>query len=107
MAYKVEFSPGILRQLKKLPNEIEDWVFDVAERLASNPIPKNSKTVVNSHYMRIKPDRQIDSLETKQYKAVQDYRLVYLLREEAIEVIVVSVAHRREIYKKLSKIALS
>jgi len=35
MAYKVEFSPGVLRQLKKLSNEIEAWVFDVAERLAS------------------------------------------------------------------------
>jgi len=51
MAY-VEFSPGVLRQLKKLSKEIEDWVFDVAERLASNPIPKNSRTVVNSPYMR-------------------------------------------------------
>jgi len=50
MAYKVEFSPGVLRQLKKLSNEIEDWVFDVAERLASNPVPKNSFKVANSIY---------------------------------------------------------
>jgi len=107
MAYQIEFRPGVLRQLKKLSKEIEDWVFDVAERLASNPIPENSRTVVNSPYMRIKPDRQIDNLETRQYKAVQDYRLVYLLREEAIEVIVVNVAHRSEIYKRLSQINLS
>ncbi|MDM8561125.1 hypothetical protein [Candidatus Parabeggiatoa sp. HSG14] len=69
MAYKIEFRPGVLRQLKKLSKEIEDWVFDVSERLASNPIPENSRTVANSSYMRIKPDRQIDCLETKQYKA--------------------------------------
>ena len=105
MAYKIEFRPNVLRQFKKLSKEIEDWVFDVAERLASNPTPKNSRIVANSPYMRIKPDRQIDNLETRQYKAVQDYRLVYLLREEAIEIIIVSVAHRREIYKRLSKIS--
>jgi mRNA-degrading endonuclease RelE of RelBE toxin-antitoxin system len=101
MAYKVEFRPGVSKQLKKLSKEVEDWVFDVAERLVLNPMPKNSRTVANSPYRRIKPDRQIDSLETTQYKAVRDYRLVYLLREESIEVIVVSVAHRREIYKRL------
>ncbi len=93
-----------LGNLIKLSKEVEYWVFDVAERLASNPKPDNSRTVVNSSYMRIKPDRQIDNLETKLYKAVQDYRLVYLLREEAIEIVVVSVAHRKEIYKRLSKI---
>ncbi len=81
MAYKIEFRPGVLRQLKKLSSEIENWVFDVAESLASNPVPKNSRKVANSPYMRIKPDRQIDSMDTKQYKAVQDYRLIYLLRE--------------------------
>jgi mRNA-degrading endonuclease RelE of RelBE toxin-antitoxin system len=33
MAYKIEFRLGVLRQLKKLSSEIENWVFDVAERL--------------------------------------------------------------------------
>ncbi|RKZ49622.1 MAG: type II toxin-antitoxin system RelE/ParE family toxin [Candidatus Parabeggiatoa sp. nov. 3] len=61
MAYQIEFRPSVLRQLKKLSKEIEDWVFDVAERLASNPIPENSRTVVNSPYMQIKPDRQIST----------------------------------------------
>jgi hypothetical protein len=62
-------------RLKKLSSEIENWVFDVAERLALNPAPKNSRKVANSPYMRIKPDRQIDSMETKQYKAVQPCRV--------------------------------
>ena len=106
MIYKIEFRPAVSRQLKKLSKGVQDWVFDVAERLALNPMPPNSQTVVNSPYRRIKPDRQIDNLDTKQYKAVQDYRLVYLWREESIEVIVVSVAHRSEIYKKLSQVTV-
>ncbi len=53
MVYKVEFRPGVLRLLKKLSKEVEDWFFDVAERLVLNPIPKNSRTVVNSPYTRL------------------------------------------------------
>ncbi|MDM8566862.1 type II toxin-antitoxin system RelE/ParE family toxin [Candidatus Halobeggiatoa sp. HSG11] len=103
MMYKIELRPGVVRQVKKLPEEVRDWFFEVTENLASNPTPKNSRTVTNSPYMRIKPDRHIDNLETKQYKAVQNYRIVYLLHEESIEVIVISIAHRKEIYKRLAK----
>jgi len=104
MIYNIEFRPGVARQLKKVSKEVEDWVFEVTERLALNPVPKNSKSMANSPYRRIKPDRQIDSLKTKQYKAVQHFRLVYLLREDAIEVVVISVAQRKEVYKRLAQI---
>ncbi len=104
MTYKIEFRPGVVRQIKKLPKEVKDWFLDVTEKLASAPTPKNSRTVTNSPYMRIKPDRHIDDLETKQYKAVQNYRIVYLLHEESVEILVISIAHRKEVYKKLSKL---
>ncbi len=103
MIYKIEFRPGVTRQLKKASKEVEDWFFEVTERLALNPKPKNSKAMTNSPYRRIKPDRQIDSLKTKQYKAVQNFRLVYLLHEDAIEVIIISVAQRKEVYKRLAQ----
>lgn len=104
MIYKVEFRPGASRQLKKVPQEVQDWVFDVAERLALNPTPINSKAMVNSPYRRIKPDRQTDCLKTKQYKAVKDFRLIYLLREDAVEIIIISVADRKQVYQRLAQI---
>lgn len=36
--------------LKKATKELQNWVFDVAERLGLNPMPKNSKIVTNSPY---------------------------------------------------------
>jgi len=48
MIYKIEFRPAVSRQLKKLSKGVQDWVFDVAERLALNPMPPNSQTVVKN-----------------------------------------------------------
>ena len=79
MIYKIEFRPGVSRQIKKASKEVEDWVFEVTERLAVNPAPDNSKVMTNSPYRRIKPDRYIDNLKTKQYKAVQNFRIIYSL----------------------------
>jgi mRNA-degrading endonuclease RelE of RelBE toxin-antitoxin system len=104
MIYKIEFRPGVSRQIKKVAKEVKDWVFEITGRLAFNPTPKNSKSMTNSPYRRIKPDRHIDSLNTKQYKSVQNFRLIYLLNEETIEVVVISVAQRKDVYKRLAQI---
>jgi len=45
MICKIEFRPGVSRQLKKVSKEVEDWVFEVTERLSLNPTPKNSKAM--------------------------------------------------------------
>jgi mRNA interferase RelE/StbE len=85
MAYRVEFSPGAERDFRKLAREIQLRLRPRIDALAGNPRPVGAKKLKGGDELwRIR---------------VEDYRIVYEVRDRILVVLVVRVAHRREAYR--------
>lgn len=86
MPYEVRFTPAVDRQIGKLPRAIRPKIIARAEALADNPRPHGVKRLTNAKQgtYRIREG---------------DYRIVYDIEDAILLVLVVRVAHRREVYR--------
>jgi mRNA interferase RelE/StbE len=85
MAYAVEFSPGAAREFNKLAREIQRRLRPRIDALADYPRPSGAKKLKASEDLwRIRAG---------------DYRIIYEIRDRILVVLVVRVAHRREVYR--------
>jgi mRNA interferase RelE/StbE len=85
MAYAVEFSPGAEREFRKLAREIQMRLRPRIDALADDPRPAGAKKLKGADDLwRIRAG---------------DYRIVYQIRDRILLVLVVRVAHRREVYR--------
>ena len=72
------------RQLKKLPTKMHSVLLTRIKKLAINPVPVNSKKLINRNGWRIR---------------IGDYRILYTFEKKKNELTILSVAHRRDAYK--------
>ena len=85
MAYAVEFSPGAAREFSKLAREIQRRLRPRIDALADDPRPAGAKKLkAREDLWRIRAG---------------DHRIVYEVRDRILVVLVVRVAHRREVYR--------
>lgn len=88
MAWTIEFEPTALKELKKLGRESAARIIKtLEERIASLEDPRSlGAALVGDHagYWRWR---------------IGDYRVVARIEDERITILVVRVAHRREIYR--------
>jgi mRNA interferase RelE/StbE len=85
MAYAVQITPGAEREFSKLAHEIQLRIRPRIDALANDPRPTGAKKLKGREDLwRIR---------------VGDYRVVYELHDRILYVLVVRVAHRREIYR--------
>jgi mRNA interferase RelE/StbE len=85
--FKVEITPGALRQLRRLDTAIRRRVVAAIDRLASVPRPPGVRALTgHADLLRIR---------------IGDYRVVYTVRDGQLLVLVVAIAHRREVYRDL------
>ncbi|MEH2275523.1 MAG: type II toxin-antitoxin system RelE/ParE family toxin [Nostoc sp.] len=85
MSYKVEILRGALKQLKKIPSELQERVQIKIDDLATEPRPngvKKLKGEENAYRIR-----------------VGDYRVIYDIFDDLLVVNVLEVGHRKNIYK--------
>jgi len=83
--YSVEISPAAQKQIKSLSKREQTKIIRRAYKLADNPLPPGVKKL-----------KGIDSL----YRIRQgDWRILYTIKEKRLSVLVVKVAHRREVYR--------
>ena len=88
MAYAVKLSDKAERQLAELPLQVQKRVARWLDLLAEDP--------------RRRPSRQLEGYpELRRVHASKDYVIVYSILEAEIVVLVVRVAHRREVYRGL------
>ena len=85
MAYAIEFVPSARRELRKLPREVQLKLNERIDSLSSDPRPRGS--------------RKLKGTDELWRVRVSDYRIVYEVRDKALLVLVVRVAHRREVYR--------
>jgi mRNA interferase RelE/StbE len=83
--YQIIILPAAEKSLSKLPKKMQVRIQGAITTLASNPIPPVSKKLVGRDNYRLR---------------VSDYRIVYSIHENILTVKIVSVGHRREIYRK-------
>jgi mRNA interferase RelE/StbE len=88
VSYEIEWTAPALRELRKLDRQTARRVLRAVTGLASDPRPAG---------VRALSGQPVGTMRLR----VGDYRVVYLIEDEEIRILVVRVAHRREVYRGL------
>jgi mRNA interferase RelE/StbE len=86
MTFSIIFSDFSLKQLKKLPKDVQIRIMATLRRCSVRPYP-HVKRLVGSKYCKLR---------------VGDYRVILDIVEDKLIVHVVRVGHRKSVYKNLS-----
>ncbi len=90
--YSIDFSERAKKQLKKLPKQIAQKIVSKIEKLEQNPKPNGYKQLTNF-------ELENNPFDSPLYRIrVGDYRAIYTIEEEVLIVLVLQIAHRKEIY---------
>ncbi len=85
MAYTIQFKPAALRQLEKLPRDIQKRIAVKIEGLQNDPSPARCKKLAGEpNTWRLR---------------VGDYRVIYQIHQSVLLVLVLTIGHRREVYR--------
>jgi mRNA interferase RelE/StbE len=87
-AYKVEFRPGAVAELERIPEADQRRIVPRIEALAADPRPAGIKQLAKGIF-RLR---------------VGNYRVIYQVREESVLVLVLKVGHRKDVYRALSRL---
>lgn len=83
MRYTVVISRSVQKQLDRLPADILERVLRRLAGLEMQPRPTDVKKLKGRDAWRIR---------------VGDYRVIYEIHDRALQIILVSLGHRREVY---------
>ncbi|WP_026529526.1 type II toxin-antitoxin system RelE family toxin [Haematomicrobium sanguinis] len=84
MKYRVEFTAAAAKQLRKLDAGIRRRIESSLGKLRDNPRPAGVK--------------KLSGADNSWRIRIGDYRVIYEIHDEVITVLVLRVAHRREVY---------
>lgn len=87
MIYKVEISRAATKQLASLPKPIRIKALKVAASLSRNPRPHGTEA--------------IQGMANTFRSRMGAYRLVYQIWDNVLTVLIIRVAHRKEVYQNL------
>jgi mRNA interferase RelE/StbE len=82
--YRIELRPAAVRALRKLDPPIRARVQGAIALLAQDPRPPAARTLRGRPSLRIR---------------VGDYRIIYTVVDEVLLVVVVTLGHRRDVYR--------
>jgi mRNA interferase RelE/StbE len=82
--YAVEIIPKAEKEFLKLPERLKDSISRKILTLEDNPRPFGSKKLKETDYYRIR---------------IGDFRVIYRIHDPAKLVKVLSIAHRKEVYR--------
>jgi mRNA interferase RelE/StbE len=83
--YRVRISPDADKQLARLDGPVRARVVQRIDQLAENPRPSGCK--------KLKGDDDLWRVR------VGDYRIVFSIHNDLLLVLVIRIAHRREVYR--------
>ena len=84
MRYAVSILRSAQKQLEKIPFEPQDRILGLLSSLADSPRPVGASKLVGRNGMRIR---------------VGNYRVLYEVDDDAKNVLVVAIAHRKDVYR--------
>ena len=87
-SYKIEWKKSASKELKQLDRLVIPKVVKAVEKLATNPTPPGGRKIRGSeHTYRIR---------------LGEYRIIYSIKSNVLVIEVISVGHRKEIYRRLT-----
>ena len=81
--YKIEFKLSAVKEIRKLPKRDLQRILEKIESLKSNPYPEGHVKLTSYDLYRIRSG---------------NYRIIYQLKNNVLLVIVIKVAHRKDVY---------
>jgi mRNA interferase RelE/StbE len=85
MPFTVKLKRSAEKELGNLPPRIHDKIIKILLSLEENPFPRHSKKLHGREGWRVR---------------VGDYRILYIIHESEKNIEVVSVAHRKDVYRQ-------
>jgi mRNA interferase RelE/StbE len=85
LSYTLQLKPAAHRQLEKLPRDVQRRVAARIDRLRNDPFPPGCK--------------KLDAIPGAWRIRVGDYRVIYQVHRDILLVLVVTIGHRREVYR--------
>lgn len=89
MAYTIRFERAAIKALQGLPRRFQVRIVVKAEAPAENPRPAGAR--------QLKGDSGLYRVR------VGDYRVVYRVKDDVLTVVVVRIAHRKEVYRQVAR----
>ncbi|TAJ24801.1 MAG: type II toxin-antitoxin system RelE/ParE family toxin [Nitrospirae bacterium] len=86
-SYSLSFKPSVEKDLASLPKDLLARILTRIEQLKTNPFPPQSI--------------KLQSAERLHRTRVGDYRIVYEVDPEILQVTIHHVRHRRDVYRRL------
>jgi mRNA interferase RelE/StbE len=83
--HRIELRPAAVRALRRLDPPIRQRVQGAIALLAQNPRPPAARALRGRPGLRIR---------------VGDYRIIYIVTDDVLLVVVVTLGHRRDIYDR-------
>jgi mRNA interferase RelE/StbE len=83
--YKIEIKRSATKELEKIPKQDRDRIIQRILSLAADPRPPQSTKLSGEEKYRIRQG---------------NYRVLYQIYDEVVTIVVVRIAHRREVYKR-------
>ncbi len=84
MRFQIILPKSVQKELDRLPDEITRRILTRLAGLETNPRPADVKKLTGRDAWRIR---------------VGDYRVIYEIHDRILQIIVITVGHRREIYR--------
>jgi len=85
MTYRIELRPAAIRALKQIDHQDRDRIRGAIALLGENPRPPGAKALQGRPGLRVR---------------VGNYRIIYTLQDDVLLVVVVTLGHRSDIYKR-------
>ena len=82
--YEIEFRPAALRELRKIDRSTQPRIRGAIALLAQDPRPPASRQLRGRDGYRLR---------------VGDYRIIYTIDDGVLLIVVVTIGHRREVYR--------
>ncbi len=83
--YRIELRPAALRALHKLDPPVGRRLQGAIALLAQDPRPPGARALKGRPGLRVR---------------VGDYRIIYIVNDDVLLVVVVTLGHRREVYER-------
>jgi mRNA interferase RelE/StbE len=87
LAYRIEFTPRAVRDLKALDRQIRGRIASRIDALAENPHPQGTKKIVGGDELYL--------------LRIGDYRILYQVKAKVLLVLIVGIGRRREVYRRI------
>jgi mRNA interferase RelE/StbE len=84
MSYHVILPKSVQKELDRMPDDMVSRVLARLKQLEANPRPPDVKKLKGRPAWRIR---------------VGDYRVIYEIHDRVLQVLVIAVGHRREVYR--------